>query len=73
VSWYDPHVAELPAAFGAQRFESWSREALSSFDVAVIVTAHAGVDHALLVEAGPMIVDTRNALRDHRSDRILKL
>ncbi len=73
VSWYDPHVAALPAALAAARLDVWSRDELAGFDAAVIVTAHRSVDHTLLLDAGPVVVDTRNALKGHAAANVTRL
>jgi len=73
VTWYDPHVTALPAGVEGAKLEEWSPAALAAFDVAVIVTAHAGVDHPLLLEACTGVVDTRNALKGYEADNLIKL
>jgi UDP-N-acetyl-D-glucosamine dehydrogenase len=73
VSWYDPHVTALPDVLSASCLTAWDRESLGVFDIAVIVTAHAGVDHQLLLDAVPAVVDTRNALKGQRSPRLRRL
>ena len=50
-----------------------SAETLAGCDCVVIVTAHDGVDYQFIVDNAPLIVDTRNVLKDIRSDRIVKL
>ena len=72
-SWYDPHVESLPAMAHIARLKEWSRESVAVFDAAVIVTPHPGVDHTLLLGAGPVIIDTRNALKGHDSTDLIKL
>ncbi len=71
--WHDPHVPALPAGVTGQRVETLSPEVVAGYDAVVIVTPHAGVDHAMLLEAGPVVIDTRNALKGHRSANLIKL
>jgi UDP-N-acetyl-D-glucosamine dehydrogenase len=73
VHWYDPHVEALPDVLGAPRLEAWTRDELARFDAAVIVTAHKSVDHGLLLTADLQVIDTRNALRGQRSERLFRL
>ncbi|MBU0743330.1 nucleotide sugar dehydrogenase [bacterium] len=73
VWWHDPHVEALSGLTGIRKLDTWSVAALDGFDAAVIVTPHRGVDHGLLLEAGPMIIDTRNALKGRRSDKLVRL
>jgi UDP-N-acetyl-D-glucosamine dehydrogenase len=72
VSWYDPHV-EDDGPLHAPRLSSLDRGGLAAFDCAVITTAHRDVDHKILVEACPVVVDTRNALKGIQSPKILRL
>ncbi len=73
VSWYDPHVSELRTNHPAHRLDDWSVDAIGEFDAAVIVTTHAETQHELLVEAGPVIIDTRNALKGIENENIVRL
>ena len=42
-------------------------------DCAVIVTDHTGVDYPSVIEKSKLIVDTRNALKGFRSEKIVRL
>ncbi len=50
-----------------------TREELGRCDCAAIITGHSGVDYELVLEEIPVIVDTRNALKGHRSPKIFRL
>ena len=56
VRYHDPHVPELPQ-FGLRSIEP------SECDLAVIVTAHPGVDHDAIVQAAPTALDLRGVTR----------
>jgi UDP-N-acetyl-D-glucosamine dehydrogenase len=73
IHWYDPHVPALPEGYEGQKVTTWDKESLAGYDAAVIVTNHPGVDHALLLETGILVVDTRNALKGHKSANLVKL
>jgi len=45
----------------------------SSADCVVVVTDHAAFDYAAIVERAPLIVDTRNALKNHPSPKVVRL
>ena len=47
--------------------------AVETADCVVIVTDHSGVDYSAVVELSKLIVDTRNALKGYRSDKIVRL
>jgi UDP-N-acetyl-D-glucosamine dehydrogenase len=73
VSWYDPHVPALHGFDEMHKLDVLTPEVLRGFDAAVIVTTHAGVDHAALPAAGLLTIDTRNALKGVDSERIFRL
>ncbi len=73
VSWYDPHVPSLPAEIHGEQLADWSKAQLAAFDAAVIVTPHPTVDHKVLLGAGPLVVDTRNALRGESHPDLTRL
>jgi UDP-N-acetyl-D-glucosamine dehydrogenase len=56
VVYHDDYVAELPE-FGL--YSQPLDETLDSCDVAVIVTAHPGLDLDLVLERAPLVVDFR--------------
>jgi len=67
VSFHDPHVQEIPptrehARFAGRRSTPLAGESLAGFDAVLISTDHDAVDYALIAAAGPVVVDTRNAL-----------
>ena len=45
----------------------------SSADCVVVVTDHAAFDYAAIVQRAPLIVDTRNALKNHPSAKVVRL
>ncbi|MFT5232335.1 MAG: UDP-N-acetyl-D-glucosamine dehydrogenase [Candidatus Krumholzibacteriia bacterium] len=73
MTWYDPHVPSLPAAYSGDKLEKMTKESVGQYDAVVIVTPHKDVDHLMLLNAGPVVIDTRNALKGHVSDDLVKL
>jgi UDP-N-acetyl-D-glucosamine dehydrogenase len=65
LTYHDPFVAEL-ASFGLRSVELAG--AAQSADVAVIVTAHPGVDHDVIADVVPT-VDLRAVLRKRPAER----
>jgi UDP-N-acetyl-D-glucosamine dehydrogenase len=63
IAYHDPYVDEL-LALGLRN--SPLDVALEGADLAVIVTAHPGVDHAAVEHAAPAVVDFRGVLRKLR-------
>ena len=47
--------------------------ALKTADCAVIVTDHSSFDYPALVAEAALIVDTRNALKSFKSEKIVRL
>jgi UDP-N-acetyl-D-glucosamine dehydrogenase len=73
IQWYDPHVMDLALEVPATRLTNWDQSHLTKFDLAVIVTAHPEVNHKLLLDACPAVVDTRNALKGHQAPHLTRL
>ncbi|UJA19104.1 nucleotide sugar dehydrogenase [Thermoleophilia bacterium SCSIO 60948] len=70
VSYSDPHVSEL------ERFSLSSRSltgGLDDCDLAVIVTAHPGIDWERVAEAAPLLLDLRGVTRDVESENVRRL
>jgi UDP-N-acetyl-D-glucosamine dehydrogenase len=61
IAYHDPHVPELPE-LGLRSVGL--DEGLEGVDLAVIVTAHPGVDHGRVVERAPQVLDLRGTTRD---------
>jgi UDP-N-acetyl-D-glucosamine dehydrogenase len=72
VTYSDPFVPRLPLddhELTAQDPIAMAAEA----DCVVVVTDHSGVDYAGIVDRAKLIVDTRNALKNHPSPKIVRL
>jgi UDP-N-acetyl-D-glucosamine dehydrogenase len=72
VTYSDPFVATLQLndhQLTAQDPLTMADEA----DCVVVVTDHTGVDYAAIVDRAKLIVDTRNALKNHPSPKIVRL
>jgi UDP-N-acetyl-D-glucosamine dehydrogenase len=67
VAYHDPHVPELPQ-FGLR-----SSELPADCDLAVIVTAHPGVDLGGVVERSPSVLDLRGVTRSLRDAKVQQL
>jgi len=63
--YHDPHIPEL-ARFGL-RSSPLTEESLRAADLAVVVTAHPTVDHALVAETAPWVLDFRGVIRRLRA------
>lgn len=62
VEYHDPHVAALPKLGLETR--PLDAAALAAVDVVVVVTAHSGIDWAMVAREAQMVVDLRNVVPD---------
>jgi UDP-N-acetyl-D-glucosamine dehydrogenase len=72
VAYNDPHVPELTHEGLTLRSEDL-RDAVRQADLVVIVTDHSSYPYHEIVDAARVIVDTRNATKGIRSDKIIKI
>ncbi len=70
LAYHDPYVEALPS-LGLAGVSL--PEALADADLAVIVTAHPGVDHAQVVALAPVVVDLRGVTRGLREANVVRL
>jgi len=68
VDYYDPYVARIPLSrehphLAGRTSVAWDEIFAGGYDAALICTDHDEVDYTALVEALPLVVDTRNATR----------
>jgi UDP-N-acetyl-D-glucosamine dehydrogenase len=68
IAYHDPHVPSLP--HDDRRSESFD-DALDGCDLALIVTAHPGVDHDAIAQRAPVVVDLRGVTRGTRRSVLL--
>jgi UDP-N-acetyl-D-glucosamine dehydrogenase len=70
VVYHDPHVPELTElGLTSTGFE----QAIGDADLAVIVTAHPGVDHDEIVRRAPLVVDLRGVTRSAGAGNVVRL
>jgi UDP-N-acetyl-D-glucosamine dehydrogenase len=73
IVFHDPHVESVRTPEGMMEGVAITDELLDTVDVAVVVTGHSAVDYARIVEHVPLVLDTRNALSDIDSDKVVLL
>ena len=71
VVYSDPHIAEIHS--DGINLKSVPEQEVATADCAVIVTDHHAFDYRQLVDAAPLIVDSRNALKSFDSPKIVRL
>ncbi len=74
VTYSDPFVPKLRADGVVPEMTSADAvKSAAAADCAVIVTDHRAFDYASIIAKSKLIVDTRNALKGHRSKKIVRL
>ncbi len=71
VSYVDPYIAEIK--LDSEVLKASPAEIVKEADCVVIVTDHKCFDYPALVADSSLIVDTRNALKGIKSDKIFRL
>jgi UDP-N-acetyl-D-glucosamine dehydrogenase len=72
VAYHDPYVGEVALETGALARSELSEQTLREADIVVVVTNHSTYDWAWVARHAPLVLDTRNALKD-QTGRIVKL
>jgi UDP-N-acetyl-D-glucosamine dehydrogenase len=70
VQYSDPHV---PVLHEGVNLQACPEAAAAEADCVVIITDHSSFDYPGLVERSKLIVDSRNALKQYRSEKIVRL
>jgi UDP-N-acetyl-D-glucosamine dehydrogenase len=73
VTFSDPFVSQLVIEGREDLYSQPPLQGCSDADCVVIVTDHSSFDYAAIVENSSLIVDTRNALRQFSSNKIVRL
>jgi UDP-N-acetyl-D-glucosamine dehydrogenase len=72
VTYSDPYVPSIRLEDGILTATD-ELEAVAHADATVIVTDHAKVDYAPIIERAALIIDTRNALRGIAASNVIRL
>jgi UDP-N-acetyl-D-glucosamine dehydrogenase len=75
VDFNDPHVGQISNKRDYPQFvgkKGVSLEKLGDYDLVVILTAHKAYDYGEIVNKAKIVVDTRNACGDIKSEKIIK-
>ena len=74
VEYHDPFVPELRnGGSGPMRSIPLTEETLATADCVVVLTDHSEIPWAIVADHSPLVLDTRNALRSHRGENIIRL
>lgn len=75
VDYNDPYIPTIKPRREYKQFigkQSASLEMLNSYDLTAILTDHSTYDYAAIVNKSKLVVDTRNACGNIKSDKIIK-
>lgn len=73
VTYTDPFVPSVRVDDGERLFAADDDGIVSEADCVVIITDHSGFDYAKLVERSRLVLDTRNAVKNFSSPKIVRL
>jgi UDP-N-acetyl-D-glucosamine dehydrogenase len=73
VVYHDPYVPEYHEDGHDVAYVDLTEAEVAKADIVVIITAHRNVDYDLVVRSADLILDTRNALRDFESNKVVRL
>ena len=65
ISYSDPHVPSLAVGDLLLRNQELTLEALREADAVAVITNHRDFDMALVAREAKLVIDTRNATRQH--------
>ncbi len=73
VIYHDPYVSKFKA--GGETLESCAltAECVALADAVLVITGHSSVDYQLVADNAKVVLDTRNAMKDIESDRVVRL
>ena len=73
IEFCDPFVPSIRFAGGLMKSVPFTATSLKRFDCAVIATAHKAFQYSNVLRWSKAVVDTRNALKGKRSEKIVRL
>ncbi len=73
VSYHDPYISSIQVETRQMRSRPYSKGLLQQSDAVVITTAHSVFNAKEILENSKLIIDTRNMLRGHEADHLVRL
>jgi UDP-N-acetyl-D-glucosamine dehydrogenase len=73
VEYHDPHVPMFMNGSGPLSSVALDDAVIASADCVVILTDHTGLPYGRILRNAQLILDTRNALREHQAPCIVRL
>ena len=72
-AYHDPFISEFHNELNDKMYESVDLNTVSEFDAVVVITDHTCFNYQKIASEAQMILDTRNAFKNIKSERIIKL
>ena len=73
VAYHDPYVADLKVGGRSVERVELTAKTVEAADAVLVITAHNGVDYALVADKAALVLDTRNALKGFEGAPIVRL
>ncbi len=73
IVYHDPYVPAYREGGIEVPFVELTEEEVARADVVLVVTGHRNVDYRLVARAADLVLDTRNAMKDIESDKVIRL
>jgi len=73
VAYHDPYVADLKVGGRSVERVELTAQTVEAADAVLVITAHNGVDYALVADKAALVLDTRNALKGFEGAPIVRL
>jgi len=73
VRYHDPHLPSVVCNGATLHSVPLTREELERSDCVLVLTDHSALDYGMVAACSTLVVDTRNALKGIKSDRIVRL
>ena len=73
IQYHDPFIPSLPWHYGALESTDLTLKALQQADCVIILTDHSCLDKELLAKGSPVLLDTRNLMKDYDQGNIVRL
>ncbi|UCF31941.1 MAG: UDP-N-acetyl-D-glucosamine dehydrogenase, partial [bacterium] len=73
LSYIDPYITSVEIGGRSYHSLEFTPEVLAGSDLVIIVTDHDAFDYGMILEKAPLILDTRNAIKDRKSKKVWRL
>ena len=77
VDYFDPFVPAIPhtrehSEMAGRKSVEFDSDFIGTYDAVLICTDHDGVDYAAIARSCDLVIDTRNVMRGHSPERLVR-